>query len=84
MFGRSLITGLARLNGRPVALMASDPHSYGGSWTADTCQKAVRFMDLAETFHLPVVYLEDCPGFMIGWRPNVPPPSGTACAQWRR
>ena len=39
---------------------------YGGSWTADTCQKVIRFLDLAETFHLPVVYLMDCPGFMIG------------------
>jgi acetyl-CoA carboxylase carboxyltransferase component len=66
MFGRSLVTGLARLQGRPVALMASDPFFYGGSWTADACQKVVRFLDLAETFHLPVVYLMDCPGFMVG------------------
>jgi acetyl-CoA carboxylase carboxyltransferase component len=66
LFGRSIITGLARINGHPVALMASDPFFYGGSWTADTCQKVVRFVDLAETFHLPVVYLMDCPGFMIG------------------
>ncbi len=66
MFGRPLITGLARLNGRPVALMASDPHYYAGSWTADACHKVVRFVDLAETFHLPIVYLQDCPGFMVG------------------
>ncbi|MDJ0390801.1 carboxyl transferase domain-containing protein [Roseomonas sp. E05] len=66
MFGRSLITGFARFGGRAVALMASDPYFYGGSWTADTCQKVVRFLDMAETFHLPVVYLVDCPGFMIG------------------
>jgi acetyl-CoA carboxylase carboxyltransferase component len=66
MFGRSIITGLARLEGRPVALMASDPYFYGGSWTAEACQKVVRFVDLAETFHLPVIYLLDCPGFLIG------------------
>lgn len=66
MFGRSIITGLARLDGRAVALMASDPYFYGGSWTAETCQKVVRFLDLAQTFHLPVVYLLDCPGFLIG------------------
>jgi acetyl-CoA carboxylase carboxyltransferase component len=66
MFGRSVITGLARLDGRAVAVMASDPFFYGGSWTSDTCQKVVRFIDLAETFHLPVVYLMDCPGFMVG------------------
>ena len=50
----------------PVLLLASDPYHYAGSWTADACQKVVRFVDIAETFHLPVVYLEDCPGFLIG------------------
>jgi acetyl-CoA carboxylase carboxyltransferase component len=66
MFGRSLITGLARLDGLPVALLASDPFHYGGAWTAGACAKVVRFVDMAETFHLPVVYLCDCPGFLIG------------------
>jgi acetyl-CoA carboxylase carboxyltransferase component len=66
MFGRPIITGLARLQGLPVAVMASDPFHYGGAWTADACAKIVRFVDLAETFHLPVVYLCDCPGFLIG------------------
>jgi len=65
-FGRSIIAGLARIDGHPVLLLASDPYHYGGSWSADTCQKVVRYLDLAETFHLPVVYLMDCPGFMIG------------------
>jgi acetyl-CoA carboxylase carboxyltransferase component len=65
-FGRPVITGFARLEGRAVLVLASDPFHYGGSWTADACQKVVRFVDLAETFHLPVVYLMDCPGFMIG------------------
>jgi acetyl-CoA carboxylase carboxyltransferase component len=65
-FGRGLVTGLARLEGLPVALMASDPFHSAGCWTADVCQKVVRFVDLAELFHLPVVYLADCPGFMIG------------------
>src|SRR5262249_3451543 len=66
MFGRSIVTGLARLDGLPVAVMAGDPYFYGGAWTADACQKVVRFVDLAQTFHLPVVYLLDCPGFLIG------------------
>ena len=65
-FGRPMIAGLARLEGRAVLLLASDPFHYGGSWTADACQKVVRWVDFAETFHLPVVYLMDCPGFMIG------------------
>jgi acetyl-CoA carboxylase carboxyltransferase component len=66
MFGRALITGLARLDGIAVALMAGDPHYYGGAWDAEACQKVVRFLDLAATFHLPVVYLVDCPGLRIG------------------
>ncbi|HET7885540.1 MAG TPA: carboxyl transferase domain-containing protein [Bradyrhizobium sp.] len=65
-FGRPVITGLARLEGRAVLILASDPFHVGGSWTADACQKIVRWVDFAETFHLPVVYLMDCPGFMIG------------------
>ncbi len=66
LYGRAIITGFARLDGWPVALMASDPFFYGGAWTADTCQKVERFVDLAQTFHLPIVYLVDCPGFLIG------------------
>jgi acetyl-CoA carboxylase carboxyltransferase component len=66
MFGRSMITGFARLDGLPVALLASDPYHYGGAWTAGACAKTIRFVDMAETFHLPVVYFCDCPGFLIG------------------
>ena len=66
MFGRSIVTGLARFDGRAIAVMASGPYFYGGAWTATACEKLVRFVDLAETFHLPVVYLVDCPGFLIG------------------
>jgi acetyl-CoA carboxylase carboxyltransferase component len=66
LYGRAVITGLARLDGWPVALMASDPMFYGGAWTADTCQKVEKFVDTAQTFHLPIVYLVDCPGFLIG------------------
>ncbi|TCU67238.1 acetyl-CoA carboxylase carboxyltransferase component [Bradyrhizobium sp. R2.2-H] len=65
-FGKPIIIGLARLEGRAVLLLASDSFHYGGSWTADACQKVVRWVDFAETFHLPIVYLMDCPGFMIG------------------
>jgi acetyl-CoA carboxylase carboxyltransferase component len=65
-WGRSIITGLARLHGHPVALFAEDPRIYGGAWTADACRKLVRLIDLASTFHLPLVHLEDCPGFLIG------------------
>ncbi len=65
-FGRSVVTGLARIDGVPMAVLAGDPHQYAGAWTAEACQKIVRFLDLAETFHLPVVHLVDCPGFLVG------------------
>jgi acetyl-CoA carboxylase carboxyltransferase component len=65
-WGRSVITGLGRLDGWPVAILASDPYHYGGAWTSDACRKAIRLVDLAETFHLPVVHLVDIPGFLIG------------------
>ena len=65
-FGGSAITGLARLDGWPVAILASDPHFYGGAWTASASQKVTRFVDLANTFHLPVAHFVDIPGFIIG------------------
>ncbi|MGH1360483.1 MAG: acyl-CoA carboxylase subunit beta [Burkholderiaceae bacterium] len=65
-WGKSVITGLARLDGWPVAVLASDPYHYAGAWTTDACHKAIRLVDLAETFHLPVVHLVDIPGFRIG------------------
>lgn len=65
-WGRSMITGLARFNGIPVAIFAENPRVYGGAWTADAARKLIRLLDLASTFHLPVIHLEDCPGFLIG------------------
>ena len=65
-WGRSTIAGLARLDGWPVAILASDPYHYGGAWTSDACRKVVRLVDLAQTFHLPVVHFVDIPGFLIG------------------
>ena len=65
-WGKSVIAGLARLDGWPVMVMASDPYHYGGAWTADACGKVIRMVDLAQTFQLPVVHLVDVPGFLIG------------------
>jgi acetyl-CoA carboxylase carboxyltransferase component len=76
-FGRPVVTCLARLNGMPVAVMAGDSFHYAGSWTADACAKVTRFVDLAQVFHLPIVYLMDCPGFMIG-----PDAERTATIRW--
>lgn len=65
-YGRSVITGLSRIDGWPVAILAGDPFYYGGGWTADSSNKVTRFIDIAETFQLPVINLVDNPGFLIG------------------
>lgn len=65
-YGRSQIVGLARLDGWPVGVWANDPAFYGGSMDAEGAQKARRFIEFCDTFHLPVVALVDEPGFMIG------------------
>lgn len=65
-YGKSIITGFARLDGWAVALVASDPRHYGGGWTAHAAQKLMRFVDLGSTFHLPMVDLVDVPGFVVG------------------
>lgn len=65
-FGGSAITALARLDGYPVAVVASDPRIYGGGLTAAASDKLARFVDFADTFHLPVINFVDQPGFVIG------------------
>jgi acetyl-CoA carboxylase carboxyltransferase component len=65
-YGRSQITGLARLNGQTVGVWANDGKFLAGSMTADGAHKARRFMELCETFSFPIVSLVDEPGFMIG------------------
>ncbi len=65
-YGRPLVTALARLGGRPVGVMGSDPKHYGGGLTADASEKAARFVDLCDQFRLPLVSFVDQPGFVIG------------------
>ncbi len=65
-FGRSQVTGLARIGGQPVGIWANDPRFYAGSMTANAAQKIRRFVDLCDTFHLPIIAFVDEPGFMIG------------------
>jgi propionyl-CoA carboxylase beta chain len=65
-WGRTVVTGLARIDGYPVAVLAGDPFFLDGAWTADACEKVIRHVDLAETFHLPIIHLVDCPGFAVG------------------
>ena len=65
-FGRSVITQLARLGGYPVGIIANNPIIYGGAMTAESARKQAHFMELCDTFHLPLVFLVDVPGFMVG------------------
>jgi acetyl-CoA carboxylase carboxyltransferase component len=65
-YGRGQITGLAHLAGRPVGVVANDPHFYAGSMDAEGALKLRRFVEFCDTFHLPIVSLVDEPGFMIG------------------
>lgn len=67
-YGRPLVTGLARLNGYAVGVLAGDPKQGGGAMDADASEKMTRFADLCDTFHLPVVNFVDQPGFLIGTR----------------
>ena len=60
------MTGLARLDGRPVGVMGNDPRWLGGAIDGAASDKMVRFVDLCDTFHLPVVNFVDNPGFLIG------------------
>lgn len=64
--GRTAVAGLARLHGYPVAVLGNDPYVYGGGLDASSAEKLTRFVDLADTFHLPVVNFVDQPGFTIG------------------
>jgi len=66
LWGRQVVTGLARIDGHPVAIIAGDPFFLDGAWTSDACEKVVRHIDLADTFHLPVIHFVDCPGFAVG------------------
>ena len=65
-WGQCLITGLARIGGYPVGILANNPMHLGGALDALGSQKQTRFIELCDCFHIPLVYLVDVPGFMIG------------------
>jgi acetyl-CoA carboxylase carboxyltransferase component len=66
LFAPELITGLARLNGRPVGIVANQPRVKGGVLFVDSADKAAKFITLCDAFHIPLLFLADVPGFMIG------------------
>jgi acetyl-CoA carboxylase carboxyltransferase component len=65
-FGAGMLTALARVEGRPLGVVANDPKHLGGAIDADSADKAARFMALCDAFELPVLFLCDTPGFMVG------------------
>ncbi len=64
--GKSRVTALARVNGYPVGVMINNPMFLGGSMDVAAGTKVIRFIQLCDTFHLPMVYFADEPGFMVG------------------
>ncbi|OMP68331.1 acyl-CoA carboxylase subunit beta [Domibacillus epiphyticus] len=66
LFASELITGLARMNGKPVGIIANQPRIKGGVLFHDTADKAAKFINLCDAFHIPLLFLMDVPGFMIG------------------
>src|SRR5207253_2917251 len=65
-FAPEVITAFARLDGKPVGIVASQPKHKGGVLFVDSADKAARFIWLCDAFGIPILYLADVPGFMIG------------------
>lgn len=65
-FGPGMITALARIEGRPVGIVANDPKFLGGAIESDGSDKAARFMQLCDGFDIPLLFLCDTPGIMVG------------------
>ncbi|MGJ7528876.1 carboxyl transferase domain-containing protein [Variovorax sp. GB1P17] len=65
-FGAGIVTALARIEGKPVGLMANNPHHLGGAIDVEAADKSARFMQLCNAHGLPLVSLCDTPGFMVG------------------
>ena len=65
-FAPELITGLARIQGAPVGIIANQPKRKGGVLFVDSADKAARFIFLCDAFGIPLVFLVDVPGFMVG------------------
>ena len=65
-WARNLVTGLARFGGRPTGIVANQPKFLGGALDVNSADKAARFVWLCDAFNIPLVFLMDCPGFLVG------------------
>jgi len=66
LFAAELITGFARINGRTIGIIANQPKVKGGVLFVDSADKGAKFIQLCDAFHIPLLFLADVPGFMIG------------------
>lgn len=76
-FGAGMVTALVRIEGEPIGILANDPAHLGGAIDSDSADKAARFLQLCDAHRLPLLYLCDTPGFMVG-------PEAETTAQVRR
>ena len=65
-FGRGMVTALARIEGRPIGIVANDPSYLAGAIDSDNADKAARFLQLCDAHDLPILFLCDTPGIMVG------------------
>jgi methylmalonyl-CoA decarboxylase subunit alpha len=66
LFAQELLTGFARMDGRAIGIVANQPRVKGGVLFVDSADKAARFITLCDAFNIPILFLADVPGFMIG------------------
>ncbi len=66
LFAREIVTGFARLDGKPIGVIANQPKWKGGVLFVDSADKAARFIQMCDAYGVPLLYLADVPGFMIG------------------
>ncbi len=67
-FAKNIITGYARIMGHPIGIVANQPSFMGGAIDVDAADKAARFLMTCDAFGIPIVFLHDCPGFLVGSR----------------
>jgi acetyl-CoA carboxylase carboxyltransferase component len=65
-WARNIVTGFARFDGRPAGIVANQPMMLGGALDVNAADKAARFVWLCDAFNIPLVFLMDCPGFLVG------------------
>ena len=65
-FGHGMVTALARVEGKPVGIVANNPAHLAGAIDSEAADKAARFLQLCDAFDIPVVFLCDTPGIMVG------------------